>query len=140
VVSYYKSIIFGYKKADAGITVNVTKSPGNGQLRSGKYLDLVKRPEEFQSKETHFPSRLLTQNLGHDGGRLARDQAGGSRRGGGNGEMNRLIRPENVRGGNTSAGGADIEGLGELNELSAGDICPPQEDRHLQADAWRAPG
>jgi len=54
--------------------------------------------------------------------------------------MNRLIGPENMGRGNTSAGGADIEGLGEFNELCAGHVCSPQEDRHLQADAWRAPG
>jgi len=45
--------------------------------------------------------------------------------------MDSLIRPKNIRGGNAGASGADIEGLGELNELGAGHIPPPQEDGHL---------
>ncbi len=60
-------------------------------------LSLLERPKEFQAKETHLAGRVLAQDLSHDGGSLARDKAGGGGRGGGNGEMDRLVGPENVR-------------------------------------------
>jgi len=45
--------------------------------------------------------------------------------------MDGLIGTKNIAGGNAGASGADIEGLGELDELGAGHIRPPQEDGHL---------
>ena len=87
-----------YKKADdAVMTGECNKIAPIIGGSSTKGLDLLERSEEFQTKEAHFPRGVLAQDLGHDGGRLAGDKAGGSRRGGGNGEMNRLIWPEDVR-------------------------------------------
>jgi len=77
--------------------VNVTKLPFRGQGEAGNCLDSLERAEEFQTKEAHLARRLLPQDLSHDGGSLAGDKTGGGGCGGGNGEMNCLIRPENVR-------------------------------------------
>ena len=54
--------------------------------------------------------------------------------------MHNLIGADDMRRRNTGPSGADIEGLGELDELGAGHIPPPQEDGHLQADPRRASG
>jgi len=54
--------------------------------------------------------------------------------------MDSLFRPQDVGGGDAGASGTDIKGLGEFDELGSGDICGPEEDGYLQADAWRASG
>lgn len=54
--------------------------------------------------------------------------------------MHDLIRPNDVRGRNTCASSADIEGLGELDEFGAGGVGAADEDGHLQANAGRASG
>ena len=54
--------------------------------------------------------------------------------------MNSLVGPKNVRRRNAGTGGANIESLGEFDELRAGDIGSSHEDGHLQADALRTPG
>ena len=108
--------------------------------RQGITGKLLKRAEEFQAKEAHFSSGFLAQDLSYDWWGFARNQTGGGGRRGGDGQMNCLVWPENMRGGNTSPNGADIEGLGEFDELDARDIGSPKEHRHLQANAWRASG
>jgi len=51
--------------------------------------------------------------------------------------MDQLIGPEDVRRGDTGAIGADIEGLGELDELGAGGVGAADEDGYLQTETWR---
>jgi hypothetical protein len=117
---------------------DVTKLPMRAEGVARNCRDLLKRAEEFQSEEAHFAGRLLPQDLGHDRWSLARNKAGGGRPRGGDRQMHGLIRPENVGGGNAGALGADIESLGEFDELSARHIGSSKEDGNLQADAWRA--
>jgi len=50
--------------------------------------------------------------------------------------MNCLIGPQNVSRGDTSASGANVESLSELDEFSAGRICSSHEDGHLETNAW----
>jgi hypothetical protein len=45
--------------------------------------------------------------------------------------MNCLIGPENVCGGDAGPRGTDIQRLGQLDELGAGNISSPQEDGDL---------
>jgi len=84
--------------------------------------------------------RLLPQNLGYDWWSFAGNKTGGGGRWGGDRQMDGLIRPKNMRRGDAGASGADIEGLGELNEFDPGHISPPEEDGHLETDARRASG
>jgi hypothetical protein len=49
-----------------------------------------------------------------------------------------LIRAENVGRGDTGTGGADIESLGEFNELGTGRVGAADEDGNLELDARRA--
>ncbi len=75
---------------------DVTKLPKRKDGGTRNCQDSLERAEEFQAKEAHLTCRLLTQYFSYNRGSLAGDKAGGGRRGGGNGEMNCLIRPENV--------------------------------------------
>jgi hypothetical protein len=52
--------------------------------------------------------------------------------------MDNLIRPNQVRGGNTGTSSADIQSLGEFDEFGAGGVFAPDEHRDLQANAGRA--
>jgi len=54
--------------------------------------------------------------------------------------MNNLIGPDDMRRRNTGPGGADIEGLGEFDELGARDVSATNENGNLQTNAGRAPG
>jgi len=54
--------------------------------------------------------------------------------------MDKLFCLKKMRGSNARAGGADIQGLGQFNELHAQSIGPPQEDRNLNADPLVLPG
>ena len=94
--------------------------------------------EELQPKEAHFPDQLLPQDLRYDGRSLGRDEAGRRGSWSGDGQMDGLIRPKDMRGGNTGAICADVESLGELDEFGAGGIGSSHKDRNLQPDAWRA--
>jgi len=87
--------------------------------------------EELQPKEAHFPDQLLPQDLRHDGWSLVRDEAGRGGSWSGDGQMDGLIRPKDMRGGNTGTICADVESLGELDEFDAGGIGAPHEDRDL---------
>jgi len=49
-----------------------------------------------------------------------------------------LIGAENVGRGDTSTSGADIEGLGEFDELGTGRVGTADEDGNLELDARRA--
>jgi len=53
--------------------------------------------------------------------------------------MNHLTGPEQVAGSDACTGRADIERLGQLNELRAREVHSPQEYRHLEANAWCLP-
>ena len=50
-----------------------------------------------------------------------------------------LLGSQNVSRGNTGARSADVQRLGELNELSTGRISSPNKDRYLQANSGAAP-
>jgi hypothetical protein len=41
-----------------------------------------------------------------------------------------------MSGGDTSPGGADIEGFGKFNELNTGSVHPSKKNRYLEADTW----
>ena len=116
----------------------VTKLPKNVIQARRTCPGLLKWMEELQPKEAHFPDQLLPQDLRHDGWSLVRDEAGRRGSWSGDGQMNSLIRPKDMRGRNTSAICADVESLGELDEFGTGGIGAPHEDRDLQADAWGA--
>ena len=98
---------------------------------------LLERTKEFQAKEAHLARRVLSQDLRYDRRSFARNKTGRGGRWGGNGQVNSLVGPKNVRRGNAGAGGADIEGLGQLDELGTRDIGSSEKNGHLQADAWR---
>lgn len=51
--------------------------------------------------------------------------------------MNHLTRPEKVGGGDAGPRGADIQRLGEFNELCPGGVDCPQEHGHLETDSGR---
>ena len=53
--------------------------------------------------------------------------------------MNDLTGPEQVAGGDARTGRADIERLGQLDELGAGEVHSSQEHRHLEANAGCLP-
>jgi hypothetical protein len=54
--------------------------------------------------------------------------------------MDNLIWPNQVGSCDACTSSADVESLGEFYELHAGGVRAADEDRHLQADAGRAPG
>jgi hypothetical protein len=49
--------------------------------------------------------------------------------------VNNLTWPEKVGGGDAGSRGADIQRLGEFNELRPGGVDCPQEHGHLETDA-----
>jgi hypothetical protein len=102
--------------------------------------DLLQGTDEFQAKEAHFASRLLAQDLSHDGWRPTGNKAGSGSPRGGDRQMNCLIWPQDVNRGNAGARGANIKRLGEFDELNSRYIGSPQEDWYLQANARRASG
>ena len=73
------------------------RRPGNGR-------NLLKWPEKFQPEETHIPRNLLPEDPGGDGRGFVGHQAGRSGRRRGHGQVDRLIRAQQVSRGNTSAG------------------------------------
>ena len=95
---------------------------------------------ELQTEKAEIASGFLAQHASGNGRRFVGNQARRRRRRRRNGQMNNLFRLKDMRGGYASASGADIEGLGELNEFGTGHISPPEEDGHLQTDARRASG
>ena len=65
------------------------------------------------------PAAVLSQNPRSDRGRFAGDNAGGGRRGSGNGQMDDLISSKRIGRGDTGAGRADIQSFGEFDEVGA---------------------
>ena len=63
-------------------------------------INLLKRPEEFQSKEAGITNDFLPEYFGCDGGSLVWHQAGGGRRGSRNRELHNLILAQHVGGRN----------------------------------------
>ena len=99
---------------------------------------LLKWPQEFQPKEAHITGSVLTQNPGRNRGSLTWNYARWSGRGGWNGEMNNLIRAENMCRGDTSPGGADIQSFRQFHEFGTRKVGGPQENGNLEADSRRA--
>jgi hypothetical protein len=113
----------------------VTSTPESKEAVRQSGNTLLKWLEEFQSKETHFANAILSEDFGGNGRGLAGDHSRGSGGGGRNGEMDDLIRAQNVGGGDAGTCGADVQGFCELDKFSPGSICRAQEDRHLQTNA-----
>jgi hypothetical protein len=89
----------GYEK-EMGARIGqsyVTKIPRPKDGVARNCRDLLKRTEEFQAEQPHLACRLLPQDLRYNGRSLAGDKAGRSGRWGGDGQMNGLIRLEDVR-------------------------------------------
>ena len=102
--------------------------------------DLFNRAKKFQSKEAHFPDRILAYDLGCDWRRLAGNQARRSGRWGRNRQVHDLIGTDDVGGGNAGPGSTDIKRLGELDEFGPGSVDTANKNWHLQTDARRTPG
>jgi hypothetical protein len=105
--------------------------------KARKSINLLKWPEEFQPKEAHIAHNVLAEYFRRNGRGFIGHQAGGSRGGSGNGQVDKLVRPEDVGGGDTGTVGANIERLGQLNEFGPRSVRTPQEDRYLESDPGR---
>jgi hypothetical protein len=105
----------------------------NGLCRpTGSGRNLLKWPEKFQPEQAQVSGRFLAEDPSGDRGRFVGHQARGGRGGCRNREIHDLVRPENVGGSNTGAGGTDVQGLGEFDELDTGSIGAAQEYGDLQ--------
>jgi hypothetical protein len=104
----------------------------------GSGINLLKRPNEFQSKQAGVANDLLAQHFGRNRRRFIWYQAGRGRRRRRHGELNKLVYAQRVSRRDTSTKRADIQRLGELNELNSRRIRSPQENWHLQPDPRRS--
>src|SRR4029077_16512580 len=78
----------------------------------------------------------MPEDLSGDWMRLiGNDTGGGVRRGSWNSDADNLVRAKVMGRGDTGASGADVKGLGELNELGAGSVDTAEKHGHLEADA-----
>ena len=102
------------------------------QIVGGNGINLLKRAEEFQSKQASIALNLLPPHLGGDRGRFARNQARRGSRGRRYGELDDLVLAQDMRRRYTGTERADIERLGQLDKLDARQIGSAQEDGHLQ--------
>jgi len=109
------------------------------QNRAGSGINLLKRPEEFQSKQPGIANDLLPEHFGRDRRRFVGHQARGGRRWGRYRELYHLVLTQQVRRRNACPKRADIERLGQLDKLDTRRIGSTQEDGHLQPDPGRAP-
>jgi hypothetical protein len=75
-------------------------------------INLLKRPEEFQSKQPGIANDLLPQYFGRDRRRFVGYEARGGRRGGRYGQLHHLIHPQEVTGRDACPERTDIERLG----------------------------
>ena len=100
----------------------------------GSGINLLKRPEEFQSKKPGIAQHLLAQHFGRDRRRFVRYQTRGGRRRCRHRELHNLILAQDVRRRNTGAQRADIERLSKLNKLDPDRSAASQEHGHLQPD------
>jgi hypothetical protein len=107
------------------------------QTLPGSGINLLKRPDEFQSKQAGIAHSFLAQYFGRDRWRFVGHQTGRGRRRRGHGELNELVHTQRMSRRNTSAKRADIQRFRELNELDPGSVRGPQEHRHLQLDPRR---
>ncbi len=121
------------------VRADVTFLPGPRRAACQRGNTLLKWLEEFQSKKSHIPCRILTEDPGGDGRCLAWNDSRSSRGGRGNRQMDNLVRAENVRRRYAGAPGTNIEGFGQLDEFDTGGVRGPQKDGHLQTDARRPP-
>jgi hypothetical protein len=114
--------------SDSGKGISLPES-SEAVRQSGNTL--LKRPEEFQSKEPHLADRVLAEYSGGDGRGLAGDDSGRGGGRSGDGEMDDLVGAEHVGSGHTGTRGSDVEGLCKLDEFGPGSVSSAQEDGHL---------
>lgn len=73
---------------------------------------LLQGAQKLKAKEAKLAGDVLAEDPGGDGGSLGGDGAGGGRGRGGDGEVDHLIRPEDVGRGNTGTCGTNVECFG----------------------------
>ena len=100
---------------------------------------LRERVDELDSEKAKIAGRLLAQHTSGDGRSLIRHQARCRGRGRGNGQLDNLFSLKNMRGGDTGAGGADIESLCQLDKINTQSVGTPQEYGNLNANTWVLP-
>jgi hypothetical protein len=108
------------------------------QIVGGSGINLLKRAEEFQSKQASIALNLLPPHLGGDRGRFARYQARRGSRGRRHSELDDLVLAQDMHRRYAGPERADIERLGQLDKLNPRRIGSAQEDGHLQPDPGRA--
>jgi hypothetical protein len=104
---------------------------------AGSGINLLKRPEEFQSKQAGIPYDLLPKHFGGDRRRFVRHEARRGRRGSRHRQLHNLVLAQDVGRRNAGAKRAYIERLGQLNKLDPRRIGGAQEDGHLQPNPGR---
>jgi hypothetical protein len=97
-------------------------------------VDLIECPKKFQAEQPSVPNEILPQHACCNWRSLAGDQAGRNRGWGGNGQLDILIKPEEMRRGDTGPCSAYIERLRKLNEIDPGRVSAAQENRDLEPD------
>ena len=90
---------------------------------------------ELQPEKAEIAGRLLAKHASRNGGSLVGNQTGRRRRRGRNRQLNNLFCLKDMRGSNAGTCGADIEGLGQFNEVRAQCICATEENWDLNTDA-----
>lgn len=100
---------------------------------------LVQGAEKYESKKAHFTGRVLAKNPSRNGRSFTWQKAGRGGQRHREGEEDDLIRAQDVGRSDIGTGGADIQGLGEIDELGSGGVCPTDKNRNLQANARRKP-
>lgn len=88
--------------------------------------------EKRQPEKAHITGQVLAENLSRNRGSLARHEAGRGGGGSGNRKINDLIRAKEVGGRDASPRSADVQGLGEFDELGARRVRSPHKNGNLQ--------
>jgi len=127
------------EKATRGIGCRRASPAGATRTLEQRDTDLLKRAQEFQSKDPEVAQEILAPDFGRDGRCFTWNQAGRSGRRGGNCELNELVQPKHVRRGNAGAACADIQCFCELYEFCACRVGPPQKNRYLNPYARTGP-
>jgi len=94
--------------------------------------NLLKWPEKFQSEQPHIAGNILAQHLGRDRRGLVRHQAGrnwGRRR---NCKVHDLVGAQDMRRSDACPCRANVQGLGQFDELDTRTIRATQEYGYLQ--------
>ena len=101
---------------------------------------LLQRAQKLQPKKAKVAGSVLAKDAGCDRRSLRGDGARGSRGRSRNGEVNDLIWSKDVGRGNTGARGANVERLGQFDELGARGVRASHENGNLELDPRRATG